>query len=121
MKIKFFIPAVLWAGLTSVISLVPSRKIPYVKVIARYDLDQYGHGIIFMIFGALLLLGFIKNNVGVKKAVLSAFLIAVVYGTILELIQISIPSRGFEWLDLMFNSAGALLGAWGAKFIFKPK
>ena len=47
---------------------------------------------------------------GQVKMTLSFFVIVSFYGCIVELVQYYLPYRSFEWLDLLFNQIGILIG-----------
>ena len=47
---------------------------------------------------------------GQVKMTLSFFVIMSFYGCIVELVQYYLPYRSFEWLDLLFNQIGIVIG-----------
>ena len=47
---------------------------------------------------------------GQVKMTLSFFVIMSFYGCIVELVQYCLPYRSFEWLDLLFNQIGIVIG-----------
>ena len=47
---------------------------------------------------------------GQVKMTLSFFVIVSFYGCIVELVQYYLPYRSFEWLDLLFNQIGIVIG-----------
>ena len=47
---------------------------------------------------------------GQVKMTLSFFVIVSFYGCIVEFVQYYLPYRSFEWLDLLFNQIGIVIG-----------
>ena len=47
---------------------------------------------------------------GQVKMTLSFFVIMSFYGCIVELVQYYLPYRSFDWLDLLFNQIGIVIG-----------
>jgi len=111
--------AIIWGLLTTIVTLIPFSDIPYSKFISIYDLDNIIHAIIFLIFCFLLFIGFQESNLKFNiNPYLLALAISVIYGLILELIQITIPKRGFEYFDIVSNTIGSFFGL-GIGHIFK--
>lgn len=112
------------ALLILVLCLLPGQSFPKVNapVIA---LDKLIHLIMYIPLAWTLLYGFKTQNryEGLqRKAVMYALLVASVYGGIVELLQLFVSSDRFaEWLDLVADIAGVLLGIltyrWGEKLI----
>ena len=116
---KYLYLAIIWGLITSAVTLIPSNEIPYSKFISIYDLDNIIHAIIFLIFCFFLFLGFQESNLKINiNPYLLAFAISVIYGFLLELIQITIPKRGFEYLDVISNTVGSFFGL-GFGYLFK--
>jgi len=76
--------------------------IPYV--------DTLGHFLLFAGMSGLIYWGILRSEPRTSGWVLftAAFLGSTMYGAMLEVVQISIPLRTFEWGDVAANSLGAL-------------
>jgi VanZ family protein len=69
--------------------------------------DKLGHFIAYSVLTFFLMLAFS----GYKWKSRFLFLLAVVYGSLLEMGQLWVPGRSFSTLDLAANASGAVIGA----------
>ena len=78
--------------------------------------DEAIHTILFGVLFFLLTVGFIKQNSFTsirRKAALKVFVLSLIYGIILEVLQeLLIPDRSIELSDILFDGIGLLVG-WG--------
>ena len=89
---------------------------------AVFSLDKYVHFGIFAIQSVLLFLGAWKNHkLGSITVKLHLFLIAVIFGIMIELLQTLIPHRSFDVNDMVANTVGCLLGLVFAIFLDQIK
>lgn len=96
---------------------LPGRFIPRITGWANFILDNSTHFTVFFVLALLLTKGLRKaRKVIFKKPFLGAILICFTYGIILEVIQIPIPERAFEWSDVIANLTGAVVGAVVVRF-----
>jgi len=100
-----------WVIFIGLLTLLPGSVIPNIDW-NFLSLDKIIHLSVFTIlayFGsAFFIYGF--NKKPLKNAVLLSFIIAVLYGTVLEYSQTFIPQRGFDYADLSANILGAISG-----------
>jgi len=114
MRIKGYWPALVWAFIILVLTITPSDKIPHPPE-WRLSSDKVAHFVLFLGLAVLIHLGGIgKDRIWGMKKFWGILLILVCYGLLLELMQIVVPSRSFNWMDLAADGAGALAG----NFIF---
>ena len=76
-------------------------------------LDKIVHSFMFGTLSFLMIVGFKKQSEYTYlhfHAVAVAIAITVLYGTLIECLQLAVPGRCFEWLDVLANSVGAILG-----------
>ena len=114
MKLKFWLPPVIWAGLIFTASSLPTRGLPPLIPHA----DKVAH---FIIYGILALLLYRALH-GERKfrplaAVLLSVLLASAYGALDEFHQYFVPSRSMDILDWMADTLGALIASTCRVFI----
>ncbi|TAH25252.1 MAG: VanZ family protein [Cytophagales bacterium] len=112
MKINFYKAhglTILWALLILILTLTPGKFIPKVDYWAFFSLDKYVHISIFFIQVFLILWNARTLRVIDKKIYFISILIGVSYGALIEVIQLFIPQRSFEWNDLLANTFGVFL------------
>lgn len=76
-------------------------------------LDKIVHSFMFGILSFLMIVGFKKQSEYMYlhfHAVAVAVGVTIVYGTSIECLQLIVPGRCFEWLDVLANTVGAVLG-----------
>ena len=83
---------------------MPKIDIPY--------MDKIVH---FGIFGVL---GFLITYEK-RRADIPTWLICTLYGAAIEVIQLFLPWRSFEWEDMLADSLGALAGILVAKYLIR--
>lgn len=108
----YFIPALLWVGLITVLTLTPSHTIP--QGLQGLN-DKIIHAGIYFITCGLIYLGFIRFNFKypvARKILGGIVLLCIFYGGIIELLQHYLTtSRSGDWLDFLANSAGVIVSA----------
>jgi VanZ family protein len=106
---KYQFPAVAWALLIYFASSIPGTDLPDLFLL---DYDKVIHCTIFFIFGVLTYRAFEPypkpTSFSLKRAAV-AVIIVVVYGTIDELHQGSVPGRTLDGYDLLADTIGGLL------------
>lgn len=105
---QLYISWVLFIGL---LTLIPGRVISGVDW-NFLSIDKMIH---FLMFSGLAFLGanFFANssrNLKLFTALIISLVIAVAYGSIIEITQTFIPERGFDYADLSANVVGTLAG-----------
>jgi VanZ family protein len=85
-------------------------------------IDKLVHIFLFAVLVLLFSLPALKRKVGWPSWALKLLLplVAVAYGVAVEFIQLQwVPNRGFEWMDVAADAAGAVLGTVLGPFIAK--
>ncbi len=101
----FCIPG--YMGLVAYLSLAPRFPTPVESAMAGLG-SQLLHGGAY--FGLVFVLGCALRG-GLARRVLIATALSLLYGLALEVAQLGVPSRTFSGIDLLYNMAGATLGA----------
>ena len=98
--------AILWTLLILVACFTPGKEIP--KVDVPY-IDKWTH---LVLFGGFTFLWLCTKPLLQMKWLISLFLIAVAFGSFIELMQglISFLGRSMEFMDAVADSIGGLLG-----------
>jgi VanZ family protein len=113
--IKSLWPAVIWAFVILVLSILPSKDISSISLLNFEHLDKIAHLFVYFVLVFLLIWGFKKQYkyIGFRYyGVPIAFAIALSYGLLLEVIQTLFFSyRTGDLLDFVANTIGSLLGS----------
>ena len=96
-------PALLWAGLCAWLLLTPGRGLPPVPAWT----DKAAHFVLFLVQGWLLFWGL--RSAGRSRPAVAAAATAVLYASVLEVGQLWVPGRSWEWADLLAGAAGGLV------------
>lgn len=108
--IRYLWPAFVWAIITLVLTLIPGKDLPDVHF---FQVDKFAH---FFIFSVLMLLtgwGLTKTTVIKGTPVhplLTAALLSIAFGILIEFLQRFVPGRSFSIADMLANSVGVGLG-----------
>lgn len=121
-----FIPAIIYLILITVLFCLPGSTFAdadqdWLKV---YHVDKLVHAVLFAIL-VFLFCRPIQLRGHLTKALLVIYflilVIAIIYGVVIEFIQMAIPGRGFDGLDILADSIGAYIGYRIAKNIIKKQ
>lgn len=108
--IRYLWPAFAWAIITLVLTLMPGKDLPDVHF---FQVDKVAH---FFIFGVLMILTSwgLKKTTGMHGApvhpLLTAALLSIGFGILIEFLQRFVPGRSFSIADMLANSIGVGLG-----------
>ena len=103
----FVISAILWAGIILVLTLTPGKYVPNATL---FSYDKLGHSGIFCIQALLLMFAFYRSGkYSLNKSMWTGFILAVLYGIVIEFIQDLIPDRAMELFDALANTVGSFL------------
>jgi len=105
-KIEAFKFTIVSACLILVALLLPSSSFP--KMPSTVRIDKVAHFFLFMLFSLSYLLEFRRYN-GKLPGFLHATLLILTFIVISELMQLLTKSRHFEFLDMAFDTAGAVV------------
>ena len=120
MLIKRLIPALLWALLITLLSLAPQGEFENKSV---DNLDKVVHLFLYAVLVHLFMVAFLKqrqykflHRYGSYTAFSAAFLL----GLIMEILQGTVfVSRSIEFMDMLANTMGSLLGLVSFYMIYK--
>lgn len=91
--------------------LLPGTQVP---CIGQENLDKFLHGFLFALLSFTMMVGFLKQY-QFRVLALNASKIVIVfglsYGIVIEVLQdLFLPDRSFEWLDILADGVGTVLG-----------
>lgn len=121
MKLKPFIPALVWLIIIIVLSGYPGRNLPK----APFDeFDKLVHLAIYALLSFLSMLGFYKQPTSLsmtkKTQYFFSIMFSIVMGGLIEVLQEYVFINRFgDWFDFTANSLGAVLGVVGFILIGK--
>lgn len=113
MFLKHNLYTILWALVILTITLSPGTSIPVSESVKIPNLDKVVHFLVFGVFAYLLVKGLSKQDEYKffnYYSFLLSFIISACFGIIIEFLQIIIPGRGYDPLDIMANISGIVLG-----------
>ena len=106
MKVKSYWPAILWAIVILILTVIPSHRIPEPPDWS-ISFDKLAHSLMFMALSLLLL---IKSGIRHQRQLIQVILLLATYGLLLETLQLFVPFRSFSWLDVIANIVGIISG-----------
>ena len=118
---RYQFPAVLWAIIIFVFSVIPPSKLPEFDI---WEYDKLIHASIFFVLGLLVYRALeprMKSENFRWNRILLSVLIVVVYGLITELYQGTVPSRTLDLWDAAADAIGGMLSAFVAFFYSRKK
>lgn len=121
MSLRPYLMTLSWLVLVTAMSLLPASALP--STTAFKGMDKLIHAYMYGQFVILLVITFHKQHDfdQVKHAPRSiALAIATAYGLLMELLQHNlIPGRTFDFLDILANIGGGLLGLLAFRLIYR--
>jgi VanZ family protein len=120
LKNRYFWLALLWTTAVVVLSLISFSKFPKVSLMPGYT-DKITHFVFY--FGFVFLWGnvFLPKTQSRKNIFLKVLTTAILVGTLMEILQETLTqNRTFDWLDILANSTGALIGILILSIVRKP-
>lgn len=121
MKLKYFLPAFIWALFILTISLVPASKIPSFSILQLKFADKIIHFVMYFVFAALISFGFyLQIQSSIKKNYFISFIIPFFFASLTEIMQLLlIRSRSGDFYDMLANFAGIFSGIFVARVFSK--
>jgi VanZ family protein len=111
MFLKYRLPPIVWTVVILVLTLSPNSKLPETESITF--LDKLAHAGVFMIWSFLLVRYFEHHKNSALFHNPGPFLLmglSGVFGLSIELTQLLLPFRQFEWSDLVADIIGGIAG-----------
>lgn len=106
--LKKIFPAVLWAILIFVLSIVSGNRLPKIQL-DWIQPDKLAHAGVYFVFAGLLFYGLKPFFSERRKVFFGAILISSGFGIAMELVQfLFFPGRFFEILDIIANISGSI-------------
>ncbi|NOQ53812.1 MAG: hypothetical protein GQ558_04305 [Thermoplasmata archaeon] len=120
---RFFIhalPAAIWAGMLLAIAIATNLgPIEDVDVVPQQD--KFAHFLEYFVLAFLTAFALIRGTRRSRDWQLRmAIIFPILYGIMLELIQIAVPERNMSVMDIAANVLGALVGAYVAMHMLEP-
>lgn len=116
-KLKYFIPALIWALIIFIVSSIPSLSTPTFGIRMFDKLAHFGE---YFIFAFLLSFAIGKQSLGLSRIFWISTLIAGLYGFSDEFHQLFVEGRDASVLDALANFLGGM-SASGIYFLWKKK
>lgn len=109
----------LWAAVIMVVSVIPGADLPSLSI---WEPDKVMHVFVYAVLTFLTFKWFIglSSPVSLNKKAFFAVTVCILYGFIIELIQLILPTRSFDLLDELANTIGCLLSLSGI-LVFSSK
>lgn len=106
---SYFVPAILWALFILLVCLVSPKYIPTVEF-NLISPDKIAHLVLFGFLCQLLIWALIKNQLFRHKNILLLMVVTIVYGAVIELLQMLMHNgRNADFDDMIANATGAIL------------
>ena len=116
-KLKYFIPALIWALIIFIVSSIPSLSTPTFGIRMFDKLAHFGE---YFIFALLVSFAIGKQPLGISKTFWISTLIAGLYGFFDEFHQLFVTGRDASGLDALADLFGGA-SASGIYFLWKKK
>jgi len=116
-----FLPALMWAVLIAVLSVVAGLRLPAVRV-GGIGPDKLAHFGVYAVLAVLLAWGFSRQHAAWPTIAASVFILLAGFGfgALMEGLQAwFVPERSFEYADMAANAFGIFAGWMASLFIFK--
>jgi VanZ family protein len=108
-RLRPWIPALAWSALLFGLSTIPGSAIPEVPT---PNVDKLVHGALYLVLGLCCARGLgASARLAPVPLVMAATAMATAFGVTDELHQLLTPRRSADWLDVVADAIGALLGA----------
>ena len=121
---KYHRNALIWAFLILVLCTMPVSGIEPFRLLDLFSFDKVVHMVLFAFQFWFLVIGIIKQRIFSykrKRSARLAFIITIIYGAVIELIQgYILENRTMDVMDMIANIVGAAMG-WGMFYYFKRK
>ena len=117
---KYFIPAIIWLLIITIISGYPGNQVPKIPV---WQFDKLVHTVIYLELTICLLYAYHQQYINDKKRLLIVayvVLFGIFYGAFMEILQHYIfINRSGNWYDFFANTIGSILGVFIYPFVIK--
>lgn len=121
MTLRFHGLTILWASFILFLGVLPASMFPQHEFLGQVSLDKIVHFILYFFLTLFCLVGFKKQYFNRRisfQPITLAVVLTVAFGCAIEILQQFVSSRSFEWLDILANNAGVLLGLGAFRWIY---
>ena len=109
-KLIYFVPAVAWFVVIFILLVMPNSDIPSSFFLFRIpNFDKLVHAGIFGFEVLLLCWPFFNTPMANRQLFLKITIAVIAYGIIMEFVQKLTPDRDYDTLDMVADSAGAII------------
>lgn len=112
-NLKFHVFTIIWAILVGIVILLPGGSMPKLLFFDIVGFDKLIHLGSFTVLSLLMIIGFAKQyrNAGYHFNIYYVSIaLLLFYAALLEVLQLYVPGRTFEWWDIVSNISGVFLG-----------
>jgi VanZ family protein len=104
---KRYAPAatIIWALIILTVSVIPGTDLPSLSI---WEPDKVMHAFVYGVLTILLFYALQKAMFPRVNKIIFTTALCILYGFIIELIQLALPSRSFDMLDALANAIGCL-------------
>ena len=114
MFLRYNLPGIIWGIVIFILLSMPGGDVPRFEFFRFLPIDKIVHFILFFVFSFILSVGFLRQysySFLRLKAILFAFCISFVYGSVMELLQgMVFEDRTSEAIDFVMNLCGTVGG-----------
>ncbi|MBL0340350.1 MAG: VanZ family protein [Bacteroidetes bacterium] len=120
--IRYYLAPLFWAGIILFLSSIPSNDLPDFSFWTLFSFDKFAHVVMYAILSFQVMKACVRQyaNKSLRyKAVKVSVVTGVIYGGLIELFQeYMLTDRYGDWMDLISNIVGTILGIVLFKLIF---
>ncbi|HMT30894.1 MAG TPA: VanZ family protein [Bacteroidia bacterium] len=113
---------IFWAGIILFLSSIPSNDLPDFSFWTIFSFDKFAHTAMYMVLSFQVMKACVRQYANWflrYNAVKVTFISVTVYGGLIELFQeYMLTDRYGDWMDLLCNVLGAIIGIVLFKWIF---
>ena len=120
--LRFFLAPLFWALTILIISSIPSKELPDFSFWKLFSFDKFVHVAMYGILSFQVMKGCVRQyaNWWLRyNAVRVSLVFGTIYGGLIELFQENVlTDRHGDWMDLISNIVGTILGIFLFRYIF---
>ncbi len=120
--IKYFLPAIGWFIITTILLVIPGNDLPKNPFLTLIYFDKWVHIGLFSILNFLFIWGFMRRGIFSVKTFIYCTFICILYGIAMEFVQKYFAfERSFDVTDILADIAGSFLGYFAAVYVNRKK
>jgi hypothetical protein len=120
LRYTWFIPAIVWLILTTILLVLPGPDLPSVGFLDKIFFDKWVHAGLFGGMTFLFSYALIKNHTATKKMLIYIAIACAFYGVMMEYVQKYFAfERDFDYLDMVADAFGCIIGYLLSNFVNK--